>query len=72
MTPIITVAAMLWCLMALMLIVQWMPSIRKVPIGLAIFIFFLVLLTAPALILNDIVIGFLDMCLPEGWNTSNQ
>ena len=72
MTPIISVAAMLWCLMGLMLVVQWMPSIKKVSLGLAVFIFFLLLVTAPALILNDIIIGFLDMCLPEGWNTSNQ
>ena len=72
MTPIISVVAMLWCLMGLMLVVQWMPSIREVSLGLAVFIFFLLLITAPALILNDIIIGFLDMCLPKGWNTSNQ
>lgn len=72
MTPLISVAAVLWGLMGLMLVVQWMPSIRQVSLGLAVFIFFLLLITAPALVLNDIIIGFLDMCLPEGWNTSNQ
>ena len=68
MTPIISIAIVLWCLMALMLLTQWMPAIRKAPVGLAVFIFFLVLLTAPALVINDIVVNFLDMCLPEGWN----
>lgn len=72
MTPIITVAATLWCLMGLMLITQWMPAIKRVPIGLAIFIFFFILLMGPALVINDIVMNFLDMCLPEGWNTSDQ
>ena len=71
MTPIITVAIMLWCLMGLMLLTQWMPAIRTVPVGLAIFIILLVLLLGPALVISDIIMNFLDMCLPEGWDNNN-
>lgn len=58
----------LWLLMAAMLLIQWAFFIKEVPTGVKFFIFILVIITAPALIISDIVTNFLDMFFPEGWS----
>ncbi len=64
-----SLAIVLWLLMAAMLLVQWTPFMKEVPVGVKFFIFILIVITAPALIISDIVTNFLDMFFPEGWSS---
>lgn len=66
-TVCLTITSILWCLMALLIFEQWIGGIRQAPIGLKIFIFLLIFVTAPFLVINDIVVNFLNIVLPEGW-----
>lgn len=66
-TICLTITAIMWCLVAILILEQWMGGIKTATPGLKIFIFFLVFVTAPFLLVNDIVVNFLDIVLPEGW-----
>lgn len=63
----LTIITILWCLIALLIFEQWIGGIRETSWGLKIFIFLLIFVTAPFLLVNDIVVNFLDIVLPEGW-----
>ena len=70
-TIYLTIAAILWCLMALLIFEQWIDGIRQAPFGLKSFIFFLIFVTAPFLVVNDIVVNFLNIVLPAGWDNND-
>lgn len=65
--PFLSIAVVLWGLMALLLLQQWIKPLKTVTIGVAFFIFLLIVITAPCLVVSEIVMGFLDFVFPEGW-----
>ena len=67
MVPIYTVAAFLWLAIGIMLLEQWVSPIKSLPASLKIFVFLLVMITAPFLLIADIVTTFLDIVFPPGW-----
>lgn len=69
--PFLSIAVVLWCLMALLLLQQWIEPIKTLPIGTRLFVFLLVTITAPFLVVSDIIMGFLDYIFPEGWQDND-
>lgn len=67
-TIIIGFSIFLWLLMALMLIQQWAKYLKQIPLSLAWACVFLIIFTAPVLIFSDVIMGCLDLVLPEGWD----
>lgn len=72
MNLIITATSFLWALIAIALLQQWIKPLKNVSVGLAIFIFLLVFVTAPALMIANVVMSFIDMVFPEGWEDDDQ
>ena len=69
MDPRLTIlAAALWIIMAIFLLEGWMEYFQAIKNkGVAVILALLVIVTAPCLMINDIMVSFLDAFFPEGW-----
>lgn len=62
------IVLILWLLVALFLILQMATYLGDLSSGNKLFVCFIMILFAPAILIANIVEGILSLVLPEGWN----